>query len=143
MESTRPILFFDGVCHLCQASVQWVLRRDRKGLIRFASLQSKLAREVLRDKDLPNNPDPESVVLLYQGQIFTHSAAALKVAGLLGFPWSMLRVFQIVPGFILDALYRLIARNRYRWFGKSESCWLPHPRWEDRFPPEGLSLPEE
>lgn len=138
MKPTETILFFDGVCHLCQASVQWVIRHDPSGKIQFASLQSPLAKRMLGQTEFLKSPDLETVVLWHNEQVFSYSTAALQVAVLLGWPYSVLRIFFLLPGGIRDFVYRWIARNRYRWFGKSESCWLPDPKWKDRFPEEGL-----
>ncbi len=126
-----PILLFDGNCHLCAGSVQWVLKRDKAGLFYFAPLQSELGRQTL--KHLGVSESLNSVVLVVGDRAYARSDAALETARCLGFPWSLLTVFRLVPRFIRDAVYDWIARNRYRWFGHSETCWMPKAEWKERF----------
>lgn len=131
-QAEHPILLFDGVCNLCSGFVQWVLPRDKKGRYRFASLQSELGKTVKTEQGL--DPDKiNSIVLYQQGKVYTKSAAALRLAVGLGGWYQLAGVFFIIPPFIRDAVYDFIARNRYRWFGKSEACWLPRPEWKERF----------
>ncbi len=128
----NPIILFDGVCNLCSGSVQFILRRDREGRFRFASLQSDAGRRLQAEHGL----DPEaldSIVLIADGRTYKESDAALGIARRLGGPWKLLTVFRLVPRPLRDWAYRLIARNRYRWFGKTESCWLPTPELRGRF----------
>ena len=127
-----PVLLFDGVCNLCNASVQWVLKRDKNAVFRFAALQSATGRALLRSAGLsPENFD--SVVLFDGGRVFTRSDAALEVAHRMGGFWSWLAVFRVVPRPLRNGVYDWIARRRYRWFGKTESCMIPQPEWADRF----------
>lgn len=132
METNQPILFFDGVCNLCNASVQRVIKADQKGIFRFASLQSEAAQERLADSDL-NPEELKSVILYHRDQFYTRSNAVLESARLLGGTWSLLYVFKIIPRFIRDAIYDWVARNRYRWFGKKDACMLPTPELKNRF----------
>lgn len=128
----HPIIFFDGVCNLCQGAIQFIIVRDPKDHFKFASLQSKYAKEKL----LPFNVDPaigDSIVLLENGKVYEHSTAALRIAKGLNGLWPLLYAFIIVPKFIRDGVYRWIAKNRYRWFGKSESCWVPTPALKSKF----------
>ncbi|MBK7939031.1 MAG: thiol-disulfide oxidoreductase DCC family protein [Lewinellaceae bacterium] len=127
-----PVLLFDGVCNLCNASVQWVLKRDKNAVFRFAALQSATGRALLRSAGLsPENFD--SVVLFDGDRVFTRSDAALEIARRMGGFWSWLAVFRVVPRPLRNAVYDWIARRRYRWFGKTESCMIPQPEWADRF----------
>ena len=126
------MLLFDGVCNLCNASVQWVLKHDKKNRFRFAALQSDTGRMLLERVGL-SNEKLETVVLVDGDRFFTHSDAVLEIARRLGGIWSLARVGRIVPRPIRDALYMWIARNRYRWFGKKEQCMLPSPEWKGRF----------
>lgn len=121
----HPVIFFDGLCNLCNGAVQFIIKRDKKEVFRFASLQSGYAKEQLRGFNIQKDK-PTSIVLLEDGQVFTESTAALKIAKRLAF-WSWVYVFIIVPAAIRDAVYRWIANNRYKWFGKKEKCWLPTP----------------
>jgi predicted DCC family thiol-disulfide oxidoreductase YuxK len=127
-----PILFFDGVCNFCSASVQFVIERERSPTLRFASLQSETAARLLP----PLGVDPtalESLVLLQDGQATVRSTAALLTARHLKAPWSWLAVCLLVPRVLRDFVYGIIARNRYRLFGKKDACWLPSQALKARF----------
>jgi predicted DCC family thiol-disulfide oxidoreductase YuxK len=131
-EATHPTLLFDGVCNLCSGSVQFILKRDTRGRFRFASLQSEAGRRLMAGHGL--DPDAlSSVVLIEDGRAYQESTAALRIARHLPGAWKLLRVFTVIPRPLRDAAYRLIARNRYRWFGKTEACWLPTPELRARF----------
>ncbi|MBI1288154.1 MAG: DUF393 domain-containing protein [Flavobacteriales bacterium] len=132
MDQNGPILLFDGVCNLCSGSVQFMLKRNSKANIRFASLQSEFAKEALRNSDLPSNY-LDSLVLLENGRTHVKSDAALRLSKHMDGIWKIGSVFLIVPRFIRNAIYDLIAKYRYRWFGKKDVCWLPKPEWKDRF----------
>jgi predicted DCC family thiol-disulfide oxidoreductase YuxK len=127
-----PLLLFDGVCNLCNAYVQWVLKRDKKGIFRFAALQSEAGQTVLWAKGL-SGQKMDTVILAVGNDIFSRSDVALEIVRRLGFPWSLLYVFKWVPRPIRDAVYNWVARNRYRWFGRREECMLPRPEWRERF----------
>lgn len=123
---TGPVLLFDGVCNLCTGSVQFIIKRDPTKKFRFASLQSEFGQQVLAQHQL-NTDTFDSLVLLEGGKIYQRSTAALRIARQLSGTWPMLYAFIIVPAFIRNAVYDFIARNRYKWFGKKEACWLPNP----------------
>jgi predicted DCC family thiol-disulfide oxidoreductase YuxK len=125
-----PVVLFDGICNLCNASVKWLIKRDKKAKLRFAPLQSDFGRQSLRAHP---GQLPDSVVLIDQGKVYTRSAAALRIAGHLGFPWSLLRVFGILPRGLRDAMYGWVAKNRYKWFGKQDACMVPTPALRARF----------
>ena len=127
-----PVIYFDGVCNLCTGTVQFVLKRDKRKVFRFASLQGEGGRKMLNAHKLPAQ-HYQTFILEEGARIFTRSTAALRVFKLLGGAWSLLYVFMIIPAFIRDAVYNFISNNRYRWFGKKEECWLPSPEWENRF----------
>lgn len=128
----HPVILFDGVCNFCNSSVQFVIKRDPKQQFRFASLQSEFGQHVLAQHQLPQN-DFNSFILLQEGNIYTKSTAALKVAKQLSGLWPMLYGFIIIPPFIRNAVYSFIAQNRYRWFGKREACMLPSPQQRNLF----------
>lgn len=132
MNPEPHILLFDGVCNLCDGVVQFIIRKDRKQLFRFASLQSAAGQELLRSAGLPLS-DFDSFVYIRGDRYYRRSTAALLVLKELGGLWQLTYLFRIVPRFIRDAVYRLIARSRYRWFGKKESCMLPTPALKERF----------
>ena len=133
--SGHPVVLFDGVCNLCNAWVRWLLERDRAGVFRLASLQSRAAREVLSGHMRAEEIDalPDAIVLVDDAGVHTGSAAVLRIAGRLRFPWKAAVVGLAVPPFVRDPLYRFVARNRYRWFGHREACMLPTPELADRF----------
>ena len=130
--NASPIVLFDGVCNLCDRSVQFILDRDPTGVFRFASLQSDTGRALLVDHQI--DPDALASIVVVDGETaYTRSDAALRIAKDLRFPWNALWGLRIVPRFLRDAVYELIARNRYRWFGTRESCRLPTPDVAARF----------
>ncbi|WP_443938288.1 thiol-disulfide oxidoreductase DCC family protein [Pedobacter sp. MW01-1-1] len=132
MFERESIIFFDGVCNLCNASVQFVIERDRKNTFKFSALQGELAKEVL-PKFAIDIRKLDSIVLLEGGKCFTESTAALRIAKQLSGAWPLLYVFIIVPSFVRNPVYRFIANNRYKWWGKQESCWVPTPALKNRF----------
>lgn len=121
---THPILFFDGFCNLCTASVQFIIRHDPKRQFRFASLQSTTAKTIL-DQYPSATGRPDSFLLWEDGAIYSRSEAALRVAKRLSGAWPLLYGLRIVPAGVRNAIYNLVARNRYRWFGKKKDCWVP------------------
>lgn len=125
------IIFFDGVCNLCNASVNFIIDRDKRKVFGFASLQSEFAKQKLAS--YPLFPALESILLLKDGRLLVKSDAALEIARHLGGAWPLLAVFRVVPKGIRDSVYNGIARNRYRWFGKRESCRIPTPELKERF----------
>lgn len=124
-EEKHSIILFDGVCNLCSSSVQFVIRHDPQQHFRFASLQSDFGKSILNKFNLPTE-SLQSFILLDGDKIDTASTAALKVAKQLSKGWSLFYAFIIIPAFIRDAVYQLIAKNRYKWFGKKEICWIPN-----------------
>ena len=128
----NPLVLFDGVCNLCSRSVQMILRHDRQARFHFASLQSPLG-EKLRNELGIDREKVDSVILVEGGRWYKESDAALRIARGLGGLWKAFGVFRQVPRPLRDAAYRLIARNRYRWFGKTETCWVPTPELRGRF----------
>ena len=127
-----PVLFFDGVCNLCSKSVQFIIEHEAQPVMRFASLQSPLAAQVL--PALGAEPAKlNSVVFVEDGVAYERSSAALRVAKHLKAPYRFMAVFLIVPSFLRDLIYEVIAKNRYRMFGKKEACWLPSPDLRARF----------
>ncbi len=131
MES-KAVMLFDGVCNLCDQTVQFVLKRDKKGYFKFAALQSEAGQALLEQHQLPTE-DFDSFVLLENGKLYQRSTAALRVCRRLGGAWPLLYAFIIVPPFIRNAVYNWVSRNRYRWYGKKETCMMPKPEWQERF----------
>ena len=132
MNESHPVILFDGVCNLCSGSVQFVIKHEAKHHFRFASLQSNFGQKVLQKYKLPA-ADFDSFILLENDQVYTRSSAALRVVKKLNGLWSALYGFVIIPLFIRNAVYNYIAKNRYKWFGKQETCWLPTPELKELF----------
>lgn len=130
--NNKSIVLVDGVCHLCQGLIRFIIPRDPKGEFLFAPIQSELAAKLMSEAGLQPG-QLNTVVLLEKGVCYTESAAVLRIARRLRFPWPAAYVFLLVPRPIRDALYRYIARNRYRWFGRDEQCLLPTPEIKQRF----------
>ena len=126
----RPVLFFDGVCGLCNAAVDFVIARDRHQRFLFAPLQGELAKTEV-------GPEPaggwQTLVLRDGGVTYHRSSAALRIALHLGGVWRLAAVFRLIPAPLRDVVYDWVARNRYRWFGKTETCRLPKPDERARF----------
>lgn len=132
MDKNKNIILFDGICNLCNFSVQFILKKDRKAVFKFASQQSEKGKSLLQKYRLDSD-NINSFVYISENKVYLKSTAALKVAQKLGFAWNMLYVFMIVPPFIRDNIYTLIANNRFRLFGKSNTCLLPKPQYAHRF----------
>lgn len=130
--SGNSVILFDGVCNLCSASVQFVLKHDKHQRFLFSPLQSQYAQTILAQYQL-GNKDLNSFILIQNKQIYTQSTAAIKVANALAFPTNLLVIFIIIPPFIRNYIYHIVATNRYRWFGKKSSCYVPTSKWENRF----------
>ena len=128
----QQVILFDGVCNFCNASINFVIDHDPNKHFKFASLQSEFGNAILK-KYQRNTTDFDSVILLKNNRIFTKSKAALEIAkDLCGF-WKYLSLFSVLPSSILDFFYDLIAKNRYKIFGKSDSCRMPTPELKERF----------
>jgi predicted DCC family thiol-disulfide oxidoreductase YuxK len=122
----NPVVFFDGECNLCNTTVQFILRHEATRDITFCPLQSDYADNTI-------DVDDDTVVLQEDAHVYTKSAAALRIAVHLTWPWRLLTIFRIIPTPIRDGIYDVIARNRYNWFGKRETCMVPDTTIEDRF----------
>ncbi|MBC7850638.1 MAG: thiol-disulfide oxidoreductase DCC family protein [Chitinophagaceae bacterium] len=132
MSDRKTVILFDGVCNLCSNSVQFVLKRDHTNSFQFGSLQGDYGQTMLKKYNLPAN-EFNSFMLIEDDRLYTKSSGALRMLKKLGSGWQLLYGFIIVPKFIRDAVYDFIAKNRYKWFGKKEACWLPKPEWKERF----------
>lgn len=126
-----PLVLFDGVCNLCAGAVRFIIRRDRRGhrtRFRFAALQSDVGRRILAEAGTPvpeAGEPPESLILVADGHIHARSGAALRIAARLDGGWPLLAIFLLIPAPLRDLVYRFVARNRYRWFGRKTACELP------------------
>ncbi|MFZ4542482.1 MAG: thiol-disulfide oxidoreductase DCC family protein [Saprospiraceae bacterium] len=128
----NPVLIFDGVCLLCNKWVQFVLLHDKKEIFRFVSLQSAQGQALMKPLNT-NGKTPDSVVLIVDNKYYLESDAALETLKLLGGIWRFSFILKLCPQIIRNYIYRIIARNRYRWFGETEICMVPDPKWADRF----------
>jgi len=129
---SQAVIFFDGVCNLCNGAVQFVITHDKEKYFKFSALQSDFAKATLAELTLKVKKG-DSFVLVENGKVFEQSTAALRVAKKLGGLWPLLYIFIVIPPFIRNAVYRFVARNRYKWFGKQETCWIPTPDLKNRF----------
>lgn len=132
METNQPIVFFDGVCNFCNYWVNFAIKRDKEKRLKFASLQGEYAKKILPPLGI-NQTLVDSVVLVDNGKVYTQSSAAFRICKYLDGGWKLGYGFMIFPKFIRDFLYNILARNRYRWFGKKESCMVPGPGIKERF----------
>ena len=130
--NNNRIILFDGICNLCNASVNFIIKNDKKNRFVFASLQSDVAKEILlqfSEKKLNLN----TLIYFENGVLFEKSTAALKIAKQLRCPWPIFYVFIIIPAFLRDNIYTFIAKNRYKWFGKRATCMIPTPELKSKF----------
>jgi len=128
----KPILLFDGVCNLCNGSIQFVIEHDPEGAFRFAPLQSAAAERLLDEVGF-HDYDFDTFVLVDGDDYYTKSEAALRVASELEFPWSLAGVFRVAPRPLRDAVYDIVASHRYAVFGKKAQCMIPSPDVRERF----------
>jgi len=126
----KPILFFDGVCNLCNSAIQFIIKRDKKAVFRFASLQSEVWKELSKDADIDKQID--SVVLYQKGKFYTKSTAVIKSVSNLGGLWMLINIAYLIPPFLRNKLYDSVASKRYKWFGTG-SCMIPTPELKSRF----------
>ncbi|MDO3681438.1 thiol-disulfide oxidoreductase DCC family protein [Paenibacillus ehimensis] len=128
----HPLVFYDGVCGFCQRVVQFIIPRDRSAIFRFVAIQSETGSRLLRRHGL-DPAELNTFVLLEQGRVYTRSTAGLRVLRRLDGAWPLLYALIVVPRPVRDLVYKWIAANRYRFFGKSDSCMLPPPEVRERF----------
>jgi predicted DCC family thiol-disulfide oxidoreductase YuxK len=126
------LVLFDGVCNLCSALVQFVIRHDPAAKFRFATIQLEIGREIFQSHGL-DSADLQTFVLIADGRMFVRSDAAIEVVSRFGGAWTSLKLFKFLPRVVRDSIYSTIARNRYRWFGRKEMCMIPTPEMKERF----------
>ena len=126
------IVLFDGVCNLCNGVVRWIIPRDPNTHISFAALQSAIGQELATQHGV-DAQQLESLVVIDGARVYTASSAALHICTALTWPWPLFTHLRIIPVRWRDALYRIVARNRYRWFGKRDHCMIPTPNHMQRF----------
>lgn len=132
LESNKKIILFDGVCNMCNASVNLVIDKDTNDIFRFAALQSDIGMSLCK-KHTINTQDTDSIILIEGDKVAIKSTAALRIAKSLSGAYPLLYGFIILPKFIRDSVYDFIAKNRYKWYGKRESCRMPTPELKKKF----------
>lgn len=129
--SDHPIILFDAECVLCSANAQFVLKHDKAQHFRLASMQGDVGAALYRAHGL-DPEDPSSMIVVDGPRVRTNSDAVLSIYEALGFPWRMLGAFRVVPAVVRDPIYRWVARNRYRLFGKRSTCWVAPAQYRSR-----------
>jgi predicted DCC family thiol-disulfide oxidoreductase YuxK len=127
-----PVVLFDGVCNLCNGAVKLLIKIDRKKKFRFSPLQGSFAAQ-FNSLTLPDGMIRDSILLFHNGTLYSHSDAVLKICSLLGSGWNLLYLLRFIPRVLRDGVYRIIARNRYRWFGIRNVCMVPSRELQERF----------
>ena len=123
-EKQAAVIIFDGFCILCSSIVGFIFKRDKKNTFIYLPFQSKMSSPFKKLYEIEQISN-ETIVLIEDEKLYTKSTAVLKIVKKLGFPWNLLGIFKILPRFIRDPIYTLIAKNRFRWFGKRDSCFIP------------------
>lgn len=131
-ETEKKLILFDGVCNLCNGSVQFIIKHDKENQFLFSSLQSEAAQVYLQKFNLSQNTF-NSFILIEGDKVYMRSSGALRVLKHLGSGWKLLYAFIIVPKFIRDGVYNFISKNRYKWFGKKDACWIPTTELKSKF----------
>ena len=132
MNESKAIILFDGICNFCSGSVLFFIKRDQKGYFRFAALQTESGEKIIRQFGIGEGR-PESIILVENGRVWYRSSAALRIARKLRRGWPLFYGFIIIPPVIRDFFYNIIAKNRYKWFGQKESCFIPTTHIRSRF----------
>lgn len=131
----NSLILFDGVCNLCNNSVQFVIKHDKKNKFLFTALQGETAKAILKEFKIDSSKIDSIILYEPEKGVSLKSTAALKIASKLEFPINLLVVFLIVPGFIRNWVYNYIAKNRYKWYGKQDNCMIPTPELKEKFLP--------
>ena len=131
-QNHHNIILFDGVCNLCNGTVNFVIDHDPKGTFKFSALQSDIGKNYI-EKFAIDTAKTDSIILIEKDQAYIKSTAALRIAKKLSGAYPLLYGFIIIPTFIRNMVYNWIAKNRYKWFGKSDACRIPTPELTERF----------
>ncbi|TGV04056.1 thiol-disulfide oxidoreductase DCC family protein [Flavivirga rizhaonensis] len=129
----KKLILFDGVCNLCNTSVQYVIKHDKKNIFMFAPLQSDIGKRIIERFNIDTKKTDSILLYIPKSSLVSKSTAALKIAMHLGFPQNLMRVFFIIPPFIRNWVYDYIAKNRYKWYGKKDACMIPTPELKSKF----------
>jgi len=133
LPKNKKLILFDGVCNLCNASVQFIIKHDKKNVFLFAALQSDTGKYLIETYGIDTNKTDSILLYSPKKNIDYKSTAALKIAGHLQFPINIMRIFMIIPAFIRNWVYDYIAKNRYKWYGKKEHCMIPTAELKRKF----------
>jgi len=133
LKEGEKIILFDGICNLCNSAIQFVIKRDKKNLYKFATLQSDTAKALLQERGIDTSKIDSIILIDPNTAYYTKSSAALEIGKTFGGGWRLIGVFEWVPGPVRDWVYDLIAKNRYRWFGKQNECMVPTPELKAKF----------
>ena len=133
MESDKKIILFDGVCNLCNNAVQFVIKRDKEAVFRFAALQSEIGKRLIAERNIDTNK-VDSIILIEPGiAYYIKSTAALKISTSFGGLWSLSSILMWLPEEFRNIVYDFIAKNRYKWYGKKDQCMIPTAELKARF----------
>ena len=133
MESDKKIILFDGICNLCNSAVQFVIKRDKEAVFRFAALQSEIGKKLIAERNIDTNK-VDSIILIEPGiAYYIKSTAALKISTSFGGLWSLSTILMWLPEGFRNIVYDFIAKNRYKWYGKKDQCMIPTPELKARF----------
>jgi len=133
LQKNKQLILFDGVCNLCNSTVQYVIKHDKKDVFRFAALQSDIGKKIINEYKIDTGKTDSILLYSKNKGLKSKSTAALHIAIHLGFPNNIMGVFIIIPAFIRNWVYNYIAKNRYKWYGKKESCMIPSPELKSKF----------
>lgn len=131
--NNKKLILFDGVCNLCNSSVQYVIKHDKKNLFLFAPLQSDIGQKLIKEYNIDSKHIDSVLLYTPEKGIIYKSTAALGIAKDLGFPRNLMSIFYVVPAFIRNIVYDFIAKNRYKWYGKKDACMIPTPELKRKF----------
>ena len=133
VEEGKKIILFDGVCNLCNGAIQFVIKRDKKDVFRYAALQSGIGQQMISERGIDTSIT-DSIILVEPGvAYYTKSEAALEIAREFGGLWPLFQIFKWMPATLRDLVYDFVARNRYSWFGKKDQCMIPTPELQAKF----------
>lgn len=133
LPENKKLILFDGVCNLCNASVQYVIKRDKKNLFMFAALQSDIGEQIINHYNIDTSKTDSILLYSKDDGIKIKSSAAIHIAKSLGFPRNLMAIFFIIPIPVRNWVYDYVAKNRYKWYGKQDSCWIPTPDLQAKF----------
>ncbi|MEE1899478.1 DCC1-like thiol-disulfide oxidoreductase family protein [Flavobacterium rakeshii] len=129
----KKIILFDGVCNLCDSTVQFIIKRDKKDIFRFVALQSELGEQIIKHIGVDRSKT-DSIILYEPGVAYYYKAeAAIKIAANLGGLFPLMNIFSVLPKSLSNSVYDYIARNRYKWYGKKDECMIPTPEMKAKF----------